>query len=86
MAQGVQNGKPRMSRSRGGLYLATVLLLLLLPCLGLWGSRAYLRAQEAGDLARWRRLEPLPAGSPRARRTAKSACGCSSTPSLHSPR
>ena len=49
--------KPRVR-----LLLATGVILILLPCLGLVGSVAYLKVRQAGALSRWRPLGTLPAG------------------------
>lgn len=42
------------------LVLATGVILVLLPCLGLVGSVVYLRARQAGAFSRWRSLGALP--------------------------
>jgi hypothetical protein len=55
---------PRQSqpKSRQRLWLATVGLLVLLPCLGLAVSAAHLKARQAGILSRWQPLGAVPAG------------------------
>jgi hypothetical protein len=42
------------------LLLATAALCILLPCLGLLGSGAYLRARQAGAFSRWQSLGAPP--------------------------
>lgn len=51
---------PRQLSSRARLLLATGVILILLPCLGLMGSLAYLRARQAGAFSRWRSLGAAP--------------------------
>jgi hypothetical protein len=46
--------------SRGRLLLATVLLLLLLPCLGLGASAVFLKARNSGAFTRWRSIGSPP--------------------------
>ncbi len=51
---------PRHLSSRARLLLATGVILVLLPCLGLMGSLAYLRARQAGAFSHWRSLGAAP--------------------------
>jgi len=62
MTNSVQSDHQEKPGARGRLWLATGVLLLLLPCLGLGGSVVYTRLWNEGALSRWRRLKLLPAG------------------------
>jgi len=52
----------RRLSARGRLLLTTAAILILLPCLGLGGSVAYLRARRASLLSRWQSLGAVPGG------------------------
>ena len=52
----------RRLSARARRLLTTAAILILLPCLGLGGSVAFLRARQAGMLTRWRSLGAVPGG------------------------
>lgn len=56
------NHQPKGRLSRARFLLVTGVILVLLPCLGLAGSAGYLKARQAGALARWRPLGAPPDG------------------------
>jgi hypothetical protein len=52
--------QPSRLSPRARLLLATGAILVLLPCLGLMGAGAYIRARRAGAFSRWRSLGQPP--------------------------
>ena len=59
---GEDTDQPKRRSPRARLLVATAIVLLALPCLGLVGSVSYFSARKAGVFSRWRSLGMPPGG------------------------